>query len=160
VFGIVLALRVLGFGVAVLAHPVGRRLLATLLITSVCAGVVAFVFTYPEAPQTPAGSRLASAAPTMPDSTGRPGGGAPSDRQQRARPAPRPSVGAASPEAAAAAWYARRTRLPRDRVRVLQRDRVNATTFRVLVLADGGNGRLDTAVVTVRRDRAGWRVSR
>jgi hypothetical protein len=36
-------------------------------------------------------------------------------------------------------------------VRVLQRDRVSANVVRVLVLGDSGDGRLDTALVTVRR---------
>jgi hypothetical protein len=158
VFGITLALRVLGLGVAVLAHPVGRRLLAALLITGLCAAVIGFVFTSPEALVATPSGRHAIAGPSAPDTTGRPIG-QPPDRQQRARPTPRPIASAPSPEEAAAAWYAHRGQLPRERVRVLQRDRVNARLVRVLVLADSGGGRLDTAVVTVRRAGSGWQVA-
>jgi hypothetical protein len=157
--GIILPLRAVGVGLAVLTHPVGRRLLAALLITGLCAGVVAFVFTFPEAPEATPDTRHAHASPRAPAPTGRPGG-QPPDRQQRAAPTPRDDAGAHSPEqaAAAAAWYARHKGLPRERVRVLQRDRVNARLVRVLVLADSGDGRLDTAVITVRRTSAGWQV--
>jgi hypothetical protein len=156
--GIVLPLRALGVGLAILAHPVGRRLLAALLLTGLCAGVVALVFTYPEAPETTIGDPRPFTGPSTPSPTGRPGGQL-SDRQERAQPVPRPSTGARGPEEAAAAWYARRKQLPREQVRVLQRDRVNATLVRVLVFADEGDGRLDTAVVTVRRAGSAWRVA-
>ncbi|HEX8928893.1 MAG TPA: hypothetical protein VGA45_08280 [Actinomycetota bacterium] len=64
-----------------------------------------------------------------------------------------------SPAAVAAAWYARQEGLEVSLVRSLQQDRVSGRQVRVLVLADRGRGRIDTALVTVRRDAAGrWAV--
>jgi hypothetical protein len=133
---------VLTIGIRLLAHPVGRRLLAAMALISLCAGLVILVFTYPE--------------PVEPDPVTRPA-------VTRGRdPMPRSTSGTSrpgsSPEQTAAAWYAGRKRLPRSRVRVLQRDEVNPKLVRVLVLADAGGGRLDTAVVEVRRLGSAWRV--
>jgi hypothetical protein len=73
----------------------------------------------------------------------------------RAAPAPRPT----QPAAVAAAWYAARNHLAPVRVRPLQQDRVGRSEVRVLVLGDRGRGRIDTALVRVRRDASGsWRV--
>jgi hypothetical protein len=129
-------------------HDLGRRLLAALALASVCAGLVVGVFTDPEPVEPEPVSAHPAARPPV-----------------EARPVPRPPAASSarpegSPEQAAVAWYAQRRRLPRARVRVLQRDRVSATVIRVLVLADSGKGRLDTAVVTVRRTGSGWRVRR
>jgi hypothetical protein len=67
--------------------------------------------------------------------------------------------GQAGPAAVAAAWYARQEGLEASLVRSLQQDRVSSDQVRVLVLADRGRGRIDTALVTVRRDAAGrWAV--
>jgi hypothetical protein len=66
---------------------------------------------------------------------------------------------AGGPAAVAAAWYARQEGLEVSLVRSLQQDRVSGRQVRVLVLADRGRGRIDTALVTVRRDAAGrWAV--
>src|SRR6266704_3142216 len=63
------------------------------------------------------------------------------------------------PADVAAAWYAGRRHLGARQVRPLQQDKVSSREVRVLVLADRGNGRLDTALVTVRRDAKGrWAV--
>jgi hypothetical protein len=70
------------------------------------------------------------------------------------RPVKRP----ATPAEVAAAWYAARQRLPRNRVRPLQQDRLSARLIRVLVLAEAGNGRLRTALVRVRLGPSGWEV--
>jgi hypothetical protein len=87
---------------------------------------------------TPAGPK--AAAPAVPKAAATP-----------ARP-PRPAE-------VAAAWYAARDHLPAGKVRALQQDVVSRREVRVLVLADRGNGKLDTALVTVRRDAAGrWSV--
>jgi hypothetical protein len=64
----------------------------------------------------------------------------------------------AKPAEVAAAWYAARHRLPRNRVRPLQQDRVSARQVRVLVLAEAANGRLRTALVRVRLGPGGWEV--
>jgi hypothetical protein len=68
-------------------------------------------------------------------------------------------AGQAQPAGVAAAWYAGRNHLKPGQVRPLQQDRLSNREVRVLVLADRGNGRLDTALVTVRRDAQGrWSV--
>jgi len=73
----------------------------------------------------------------------------------RTAPAPRPT----QPAAVAAAWYAARNHLAPAKVRPLQQDRVGRSEVRVLVLGDRGRGRIDTALVRVRRDASGrWRV--
>jgi hypothetical protein len=73
-----------------------------------------------------------------------------------ARPAP---GGPTRPAEVAAAWYAARRHLPARQVRPLQQDKLSGRRVRVLVLADRGDGRLDTALVTVRRDAKGrWAV--
>jgi hypothetical protein len=82
----------------------------------------------------------------------------PPARATQQTPPARPAPGAGSPEQAARAWYATHTHLPADRVRVLQRDQVNARLVRVLVLAEAANGRLHTAQVTVRRTSTGWKA--
>jgi hypothetical protein len=65
----------------------------------------------------------------------------------------------AQPAGVAAAWYAARHHLEPGRVRPLQQDKLSNREVRVLVLADRGDGRLDTALVTVRRDAKGrWSV--
>jgi hypothetical protein len=64
----------------------------------------------------------------------------------------------AKPAEVATAWYAARHKLPRSRVRPLQQDRVSARQVRVLVLAEGANGRLRTALVRVRLGPGGWEV--
>lgn len=66
---------------------------------------------------------------------------------------------AARPAGVAAAWYAARHHLEPGKVRPLQQDKLSDREVRVLVLADRGDGRLDTALVTVRRDAKGrWSV--
>ncbi|HET6751356.1 MAG TPA: hypothetical protein VFL71_19055, partial [Actinomycetes bacterium] len=58
----------------------------------------------------------------------------------------------------AAAWYAARHGLPRNRVRALQQDRLSARRVRVLVLADAGKDRLRTGLVQLRLGPDGWEV--
>jgi hypothetical protein len=62
------------------------------------------------------------------------------------------------PAAVAADWYAARYGVARARVKPLQQDRLSAREVRVLVMADGGRGRLRTALVRVRKGPDGWRV--
>lgn len=151
VIGLRAALWLLTLGVRLLAHDVGRRLLAALVVIAVCAGLVTLVFTYPE----PVEPESASAPPMAPAARSRA-----ASKPNTPQPAARPVRPAGSPEQAAATWYAQHKRLRRDQVRVLQRDQVSTKSVRVLVLGDGGNGRLDTAVVTVRRTGSGWQVDK
>jgi hypothetical protein len=151
VIGLRAAFALLTLGLRMLFHPLGQRVLAALVLIAMCAGLVLLVFTYPEPVEPEPGSVVPSGRAARPRADARP---------RPTSPASTPTRSAGSPEQAAVAWYARHERLSRDRVRVLQRDRVNRSTVRVLVLADRGTGRLDTAVVTVRRDTSGWRVGR
>jgi len=99
-----------------------------------------------------AGAGAASpAAPAEPDGSDGSGGSGGS----AAAPARQPN----QPAAVAAAWYAANNHLPPGKVRALQQDRVGRGEVRVLVLGDRGHGRLETALVRVRRDASGrWRV--
>jgi hypothetical protein len=112
----------------------------------------------PSASTAPPASAAASARPAQPPrETGatRPTPGTP---ERAAPPAARP-VRPSKPAEAAAAWYAAREHLGASQVRPLQQDKVSNREVRVLVLADRGNGNLDTALVTVRRDaKGGWSV--
>ena len=82
----------------------------------------------------------------------------PPARPARPRPAPSTPASAARPAEVAAAWYAGVHHLRPGSVRALQQDRRSATEVRVLVLAKGPGGRLDTALVRVRRGPRGWAV--
>jgi len=66
-----------------------------------------------------------------------------------------PAATPGSPGAVAVAWYAARKHLPPGKVRALQQDRRSDHEIRVLVLADTGNGKLTTALVTLHRDGKG-----
>ena len=114
----------------------GRRLCSAVLVTALCAAAVGAMYDHPDALARPA---LAAAhAPTS-----------------RA-PATTTARPAATPGAAAAAWFARRARVPATKVRVLQEDRVGGGRVRVLVMAEVGRGRYDTALVTLRRVKGAW----
>lgn len=105
-----------------------------------------------------AGAATAGGAPAVPGASGAPGAstapggsGAPGASARRAK-APRPAD-------VATAWYAARRHLPSSKVQALQQDVVSEREVRVLVIADRGKGRLDTALVTVRRGAGGgWSV--
>jgi hypothetical protein len=99
----------------------------------------------PAAPSTPS-TRAATEATGAPATTARPAPAAAPVRPTR-------------PAEVAAAWYATRQHLAARQVRPLQQDKLSRRQVRVLVLADHGDGRLDTALVDVRRDGKGrWAV--
>ncbi len=109
----------------------------------------------PSAPSASAGPSARPAQPPRETGATRPTPGTP---ERAAPPAARP-VRPSKPAEAAAAWYAAREHLGASQVRPLQQDKVSNREVRVLVLADRGNGNLDTALVTVRRDaKGGWSV--
>jgi hypothetical protein len=157
--GLRVAVKLLGIGALMLRHEGGRRLLAALVLTAGCAGVIGLLFAAPEPLGAWTGQLTeANASPARPATV-------PPTTMPRAtpRPSPRPAEPTTtSPTATAKAWYARRHKLPLERVRVLQADKVDTDTVRVLVMAERGGGRdrgrLDTAVVTVTRNDGRWRV--
>jgi hypothetical protein len=145
-----------------------RRLSRLAVVAVVLAAIVVLLYEYGDGPPLeraaqPAAAAVATTArPGTParQSAGRVGGSA------RATPARRDP---GTPAAVAVAWYARQEGVDALQVRSLQQDRVagdrvsgdrvSGDRVRVLVLADRGGGRIDTALVTVRRDAAGrWAV--
>jgi hypothetical protein len=121
----------------------GRRVGTVVLVTALFAAAVSALYDHPDAIALPA--RPAAAAGTTATAP-------PTTAGTRAgRPA--------TPGEVAADWFARRSRVPRAKVKVLQEDRLAADRVRVLVMAElPGADRLDTALVTVRRERGAWVV--
>jgi hypothetical protein len=122
------------------AHSrLGRRLAAAATLALVTAALVVTLYDHPDIG---GGAGLSG---TRPVATG------------RRTPA---AAASRSPERAAVSWYARQLGAPQARVRALQRRRIGDSEVRVMVIADLESGRrLPTAVVTVRRDRTGWKVA-
>src|SRR5215207_3998461 len=110
----------------------------------------------PRAPASrpPARSRFSPSAPFRLRSAA-----APRSEAHSAKAKPKGKVAAKTPEAAATAWYAKKVDVDRGDVRVLQRESVSSKKARVLVMAQTGKDRMDTAVVTVKRDGGVWKVS-
>jgi hypothetical protein len=160
---------------AALRADLARRLYRLGVASVVLAATVVLLYQYGDgtaldnsAQPAAAPVTTAQAAPARagsPAPSGRPGdgGSAGASRSAPERPkapaAPAKSGRAATPAAVAAAWYAHREGVDASLVRALQQDRISGHQVRVLVLADRGRGRIDTALVTVRRDAAGgWAV--
>ena len=136
------ARRALAATLAALRSELARRLGRLALVCAALAGAVVLLYQHSD---TPAALARPAVATTLP---------AP---RAPGRAAPR-RPDATRPSAVAAAWYAARNHLPAGKVRALQQDVVSQREVRVLVLADRG-GRLDTALVTVRRNAAeSWAV--
>jgi hypothetical protein len=131
-----------------LATSMGRRVAAATLLSVALVAMVASLYANAE------GGVAAPAVRATPVAAAKPA--APAVRAATAAPAP---AAAARPEDAAASWFARQHRVPVDHVRALQRQQISATVTKVLVLAQVSPSDMPTAFVTVRRDRAGWKVS-
>jgi hypothetical protein len=137
----------LALALAALRSDLSRRLGRLALLGAALAAAVVVLYQHGEAPAAlarPAGAHPAAATTSS----------------VRAAPATTAAATTAAPAAArpadvATAWYAARHHLPAGKVRALQQDVVSRRAVRVLVLADVGGGRLDTDLVTVRRDAAG-----
>ncbi len=155
-----------------LRGELARRLGRLTMLLAALTAVVLVLYAKGEAPAalaraaTAAGRSSASAgagAGAVP-AAGHVGRGGRPGLPAAAQPTPAPGPAAAAPAAAAAAsrpataavaWYATKHHLPPGKVRALQQDRRSDREVRVLVLADGGGGKLTTALVTVRRDGKG-----
>src|SRR3954470_1369403 len=137
-----------------LQTPLGRRIAVAGALITVLQGAVGLMYSNADDPVaaaaavTPAGGTRSGAAPRA----------APAG-QAAARSDAKPRAAGKTPEAAATAWYAKEVDVGRDAVRVLQRETVNSKKARVLVMAKTGRDRMDTAVVTVKRDGGVWKVS-
>jgi hypothetical protein len=153
-----------GLILAALRGELARRLYR-LAVVAVALGVaVVLLYQHDESPSALARTvQAASAAPSTPATRPSPPttgatAATPATPERPARSAARPAR-PAKPAEVAAAWYAARQHLGARQVRPLQQDKLSNREVRVLVLADRGNGRLDTALVTVRRDAQGrWSV--
>jgi hypothetical protein len=146
-----------------------RRLWRLAVVAVVLAATVVLLYEHGdtvalERAAQPAAAALTTAAHPSPPAPARgPARPAPARRDPGAGAADHDTRGGAGqaggPAAVAAAWYARQEGLEASLVRSLQQERVSGRQVRVLVLADRGRGRIDTALVTVRRDAAGrWAV--
>ncbi len=152
------ARRALAATLAALRSELARRLGRLALVCAALAGAVVLLYQHSDTPAALARPAVATtlpapraAAATTTTTTTLPAPRAPGRAAPRRPDATRPS-------AVAAAWYAARNHLPAGKVRALQQDVVSQREVRVLVLADRG-GRLDTALVTVRRNAAeSWAV--
>jgi hypothetical protein len=145
----------LALALAALRSDLSRRLGRLALLGAALAAAVVVLYQHGEAPAAlahPAGARPAAATTT---SSVRAAPAATAAPATKAAPATSVAPAAARPGEVAAAWYAARHHLPAGKVQALQQDVISKRAVRVLVLADAGGGRLDTALVTVRRDAAG-----
>lgn len=160
---------------AALRDELARRLYRLAVVAVALAGAVVLLYEHSDSPATLARTaQVASAAPApkptraAPERAGGPGGPAGGTGTRAPTKPDRPGSGEAkpiqpvrptAPAVVAAAWYAARNHLRAGQVRPLQQDKVSHREVRVLVMADRGNGRLDTALVPVRRDARGrWSV--
>jgi hypothetical protein len=121
--------------------PMGRRIMAAGALIMALQGAIGLMYSNADSPALSTSAPVAASAPA-----------------KAAAGAARPATvkPAATPESAAVAWYAARHKLDPAKVRPLQRDSFGAGAARVLVMADLGKGRLDTALVTVKQTKAGW----
>jgi hypothetical protein len=140
--------------VRALQTPLGRRIAVAGALIAMLQGAVGVMYSNADDPVAVA-SAVAPAAVTRSAATPR---DAPSEAHS-AKSKARPKAAAKTPEAAATAWYAKKVDVDRGDVRVLQRESVSAKKARVLVMAQTGRDRMDTAVVTVKRDGGVWKVS-
>jgi hypothetical protein len=143
------------WAVAAATGETGRRVARALALTVVLAVLVTALYDHGEAPR-------AAATPAVDAPAAGPGLQKPR-RKVPAQPGglrgrDRATPVGERPTLVAADWYAARHGVARARVKPLQQDRLSAREVRVLVLADRGRGRLETALVRVRLGADGWRV--
>jgi hypothetical protein len=147
--GVRAAAWILAWPMRLAASPLGRRLLAAVVLGVVMVATVGYLYGSAD----PAGAAgrfrpagLAAEARSSP-AAGRPTAASPA----RKGPAP----GAAE---VAAAWWAARQKVAVEKVRPLQQRRLSATETEVLVVAEGPGSRMPSEYVTVRKGPSGWKV--
>ena len=151
-------------GLAAACGETGRRLARAVGLTMALALLVLVLYDRGEVPRAAAQPGVGAAV-----AGSGAGGGSAANRRAGARQKDsadqgglrgrrRPAVVGERPAQVAAGWYAARHGLPLAKVRPLQLDRLSAREVRVLVLADPGGGRLQTALVRVRLGSTGWSV--
>jgi len=149
-----------------LGTRIGRRLMATAVLSMILVGAVSALYDHADSPASPPRplDTAVRAAASRPGTSGKAGtaeGAAKSAGGSRVTSLA--SVAATRPakdaQSAAVAWYANRVHVSPDRVQALQQQRVNGTTTKVLVMAQVSETNVPTAFVTVRRAGGGWKVS-
>jgi hypothetical protein len=139
--------------VRALQTPLGRRIAVAGALIAMLQGAVGVMYSNADEP-VEAASAVTGAAVTRSAPTPR---AAPPSEAHSAKA--KAKATAKTPEAAATAWYAKKVDVDRGDVRVLQRESVSGQKARVLVMAQTGKDRMDTAVVTVKRAGGVWKVS-
>jgi hypothetical protein len=134
------------------ATPVGRRILAAVVLAVVAVVGVGYLYDSADQPRVPAIFRPAGLSADAASATKSAAVG----RQAAASPVRAKS--AANAAEVAAGWFAARQNVPADQVRALQQRRVSATEVQVLVMAEGAGSRMPTQYVTVRKGKSGWKV--
>jgi hypothetical protein len=131
------------------ATPMGRRLLAAVVLAVVAVAAVGYLYDSADRPREAVAFRPAGLAASTPT------GDATTARQTAASPV---RAKAASAAEAAAAWFAGREGVPADKVRPLQQRKVRANEVQVLVVAEAGGAKMPSRYVTVRKGPSGWKV--
>lgn len=144
-----------------LGTRMGRRLMAATVLSILLVGAVSALYDHADGPATlQRALNAAPAAASKPARNGRAAGAA--KGTATSGKASLASVAAALPakdaRSAAVAWYAKRVGVAPDRVQALQEQRVNATTIKVLVMAQVSQTNVPTAFLTVKRAGGGWKV--
>ena len=132
------------------ATPMGRRLLAAVVLAVVAVGTVGYLYDSADRPRDAVAFRPAGLA------AGTPTGDATTARQTAASPVrAKPAATAAE---VAAAWWAARQGVAPDKVRSLQQRKVSASEVQVLVVAEAAGAKMPSRYVTVRKGPSGWKV--
>jgi hypothetical protein len=132
------------------ATPMGRRLLAAVVLAVVAVATVSYLYGSADRPREAVAFRPAGLAASTPT------GDATTARQTAASPVrAKPAATAAD---AAAAWFAARQGVAADKVRPLQQRKVKANEVQVLVMAEAAGAKMPSRYVTVRKGPSGWTV--
>jgi hypothetical protein len=134
------------------ATPMGRRLLAAVVLAVVAVAGVGYLYDSADQPREAAVFRVAGPGGQGADTTRR------ADVERQTAAAPARAKRAASAAEVAAAWWAARQKVAADKVRSLQQRRVSAKEVQVLVVAEGAGARMPSEYVTVRKGPSGWKV--
>jgi hypothetical protein len=143
------AVGLLSWPMRLAATPLGRRLLAALLLGVVLVSSVSYLYDSPDPAKASAAMGSVGLAVQAPAARTGPG--------RVAAAAPARKATAPGPADVAAAWWAARQKVAIDKVRSLQQRRVSATETQVLVVAEV-SGSMPSRYVTVRKGPSGWRV--
>jgi hypothetical protein len=147
------AARLMLVPVRLLSTSLGRRLAGATVLSIALVVMVSTLYSHADGPAGQSARATAAALSAAPAAAN----AAPA--AARATAAPARAAAAKRPQDAAISWFARQKRVAASRVQALQQQRVSATVTRVLVMAQLGPADMPTALVTVRRDGTGWKVS-